>query len=337
MSEGQVRVAVIGMGDVGRGWAALCAAAGWPVAIYDNEAQALHEAPDEIAARASGLVALDQASATAVDNGLAALREGRSLLQACSDAVWVIEAVREDLRAKQKVFEGIESAAGKARVITSSSSGFAAKDIAGRCMRQERCLVAHPLIPVELVPMVELAPSPHTDRALLEILKAWLRALGRIPVTLKKQVPGNIANRITAAVWREAIDLVLEDVIDVDDLDRAVSLGPALGWAAAGPHLSYHLAAGTKGVEGFLQNLLRLFEATWADLATWSKLEPEQQHKLIHAIGRAYKDNLEDIRPARDRRMAAILRGLENTRSTMSHRRLSLSDLASREEVDPQA
>ena len=71
--------------------------------------------------------------------------------------------------------------------------------------------------------------------ALVELLKGWLRALGRIPVTINKQVPGNVANRIAAAVWREAIDLVLKGVIDVDDLDRAVSLGPALGWAAAGP------------------------------------------------------------------------------------------------------
>jgi len=320
MAEGQVRIAIVGMGEVGRGWAALCVAAGWPVAIYDNEAHALREAPGEIASRARALVALGQASTPVVEQGLAGLKVGRSLLQACGDAAWVIEAVREDLRAKQKVFEGIEQVAGKARLVTSSSSGYAASDIAGRCLRQERCLVAHPLNPVELVPLVELAPSPHTDRALMEVLKAWLRALGRIPVTVNKYVPGNVANRIAAAVWREAIDLVLKGVMDVSDLDRTVSLGPALGWAAAGPHLSYHLAAGTRGVSGFLQNLLHMFENTWEDLAGWSKLEPEQQQKLIHAIERAYKENLEQIRPARDRRLAGILRGLEQTRQAVAKR-----------------
>jgi 3-hydroxypropionate dehydrogenase (NADP+) len=328
MSGGQVRVAVVGMGEIGRGWAALCAASGWPVAIYDTEAQALREAPDEIATRARSLVALAQATAEEVDEGLASVKVGRSLLQACGDADWIIEAVREDLLTKQKTFEGIESVAGKARIVTSSSSGYAAKDIAGRCVRQDRCLVAHPLTPVELVPVVELAPSPHTDKALVELLKAWLRALGRIPVTLNKQVPGNVAGRIAAAVWREAIDLVLNDVIGVEDLDRAVSLGPALGWAAAGPHLSYHLAAGQRGVDGFLQNLIHMFENTWADLATWSSLEPEQRTKLIHAIERSYKDNLEKIRPLRDRRLAAILRGLEQTRRTMATRRQSLGEAA---------
>jgi 3-hydroxypropionate dehydrogenase (NADP+) len=323
MTGGQVQVAVVGMGEVGRGWAALCVAAGWPVAIYDNEARALHEAAAEIKHRAQALVALDQATQPAVEAGITALRAGRSLLQACGEAAWVIEAVREDLLAKQKVFEGIESVAGGARVITSSSSSLSAKDVAGRCMRQERCLIAHPLNPVELMPLVELAPSPYTDGALVELLKGWLRALGRIPVTINKQVPGNVANRIAAAVWREAIDLVLKGVIDVDDLDRAVSLGPALGWAAAGPHLTYHLEAGDKGLEGFLQQLLHDFETTWSDLATWSKLEPEQRHKLIYSIERTYEDTVEKLRPLRDRRLAGILRSLERTRRTVAMRRVS--------------
>ena len=323
MTGGQVQVAVVGMGEVGRGWAALCVAAGWPVAIYDNEANALHESADEIKDRAQALVALDQATPSAVEAGVAALRVGRSLLQACSDAAWVIEAVREDLLAKQKALESIESVAGGVRVITSSSSSLSAKDVAGRCMRQERCLIAHPLNPVELMPLVELAPSPYTDGALVELLKGWLRALGRIPVTINKQVPGNVANRIAAAVWREAIDLVLKGVIDVDDLDRAVSLGPALGWAAAGPHLTYHLDAGNKGLEGYLQQLLHTFETTWSDLATWSKLEPEQRHKLIYSIERTYEDTVEKLRPLRDRRLAGILRSLERTRRTVAMRRVS--------------
>lgn len=322
--DAQVNVAVVGMGEIGRGWAALCVASGWTVAIYDNEAHSLHDAADEIENRARKLVTLEQATQSDVDRGIASLNLGRSLLQACGKADWIIEAVREDLRTKQKVFEGVESVAPKARVITSSSSGFSAKDVAGRCVRQERCLVVHPLTPVELIPLVELAPSPHTDAAIVELLKGWLRALGRIPVTLRKQVPGNVANRIAAAVWRESIDLVLKGVIDVADLDRAVSLGPALSWAAAGPHLTYHLAAGAKGVDGFLQHLLHTFEATWADLASWSKLQPEERNKLIHAIERTYEDTIDKLRPLRDKRLAGVLRSLERTRRTMAVRRIEL-------------
>lgn len=316
MTEGQVRVAIVGAGEIGRGWAALCVAHGWPVSLYDGDAHTVEEAVKEAAARARALVALDHALVDEVEAGIASLSTGRSLLQACQEAEWVIEAIPEDLIAKQKLFEALESSAPQARIVTSSSTGLTPGDIAARARRQQRCLVAHPLNPPELIPLVELLLSEHTDRALVEVLKGWLRALGRIPVMLKKPVRGNVANRIAAAVWREAIDLVLQGAIDVDDLDRAVSLGPGLAWAAAGPHLTYHLAAGQRGVRGFLQNLLRTFEDLWGDLATWKQLDHREQQKLIHAIERTYAENLDVIRRARDRRLAAMLRAMESAKRT---------------------
>ncbi len=314
MSEGTVSVAIVGAGDIGRGWAALCAAAGWPVWIFDQDSQTLQSASIEIAERARRLVSLDRASYQDVEHGLRSLRVGRSLLEACSEAEWIIESVREDLITKQKLFETFESVAPGARIVTSSTSALLAKDIGARCRRQDRIAVAHPLNPPELIPLVEIVPGPLTDASLMDLLKGWLRALNRIPVTIKKPIPGNVAGRISAAVWREAIDLVLNGVIDVDDLDRAVSVGPALGWAAAGPHLTYHLAAGNRGVTGFLQQLLGTFETLWASLPTWSRLEPEQQRQLTGAIERTYQGHLEEIRASRDHRLAGILRGLEQAR-----------------------
>ena len=314
MGVGQVRVAVVGAGDVGRGWTAMCVSRGWPVSVYDSDAHALGNATEDVARRARVLVELGRAESAATEAGLGQLAVGRSLLDSCRGAQWVIEAGPEDLKVKQKLFETIESVAGGARAVTSSASALKPGDIAARCLRQERCLVAHPLNPPELIPLVELVPGPVTDGAIVEVLKGWLHALGRIPVVIRKQVPGNVATRIAAAVWREAIDLVLQGVIDVDDLDRAVSLGPALGWAAAGPHLTYHLAAGPHGVSGFLQHLLQTFEMIWSDLPTWTQLEPEQQRKLISVIEKTYAERLAELRPARDRRLGAILRGMEDAR-----------------------
>src|SRR5256886_3100810 len=131
-----------------------------------------------------------------------------------------------------------------------------------------------------------------------------------MPILLKKAVPGYVVGRIAAAVWRQCIDLVLEGVIDVDELDRAVSLGPALGWAAAGPHLTYHLAAGDGGVTLFMQQLLASFESRWAELSTWQRLEPEQQRVLINAVQRAYPSKLRTLREARDRPVGAVLEAL---------------------------
>lgn len=311
MAGSQVRVAVVGVGETGRGWATLCAAYGWPVSMFDTEASALKTAREDVVERARGLPVLLGIDADAVEAGVAGLQDGRSLLHACQDAEWVIESIHEDRGAKQRLFEALESAAPKARVVSSSTAGFTPIDLTARCRRPDRVLVAHPQLPIELVPLVEILTSPQTDGLVIELAKGWLRHLGRIPVMLKKSVRGNVAGRISAAVWREAIQLVLDGVIDVDDLDRAVSVGPGLAWAAAGPHLACQLAAGQRGTAAYVQQLLRTNEEIWQGLATWNQLDPDQQHRLIAAIERAYAGQTERIRQARDRRLAAMLQGLE--------------------------
>jgi 3-hydroxyacyl-CoA dehydrogenase len=309
------KVAVIGAGDIGCGWAALCASAGWPVSVFDASAHGLERASQEVPRRTRALVALERATQGIVERGLLEFAQARSLLQAVQDADWVIEAIPEDVIAKQKLFESIEQVAGTDTLLTSSSSGIAPADVFARCRRQDRCLVAHPLNPPELVPLVELVPAARTATAVITRAQDYLRSLGRVPILLKKPIAGYVVGRIAASVWRQCIDLVLQGVIDVDELDRAVSLGPALGWAAAGPHLTYHLAAGDAGVTVFLQQLLASFEAWWAQLPTWSKLEPEQQRALTHSIERAYRGKIPELREARDRRLSAILRALEQSRT----------------------
>ncbi len=315
MTELPRKIAVVGAGDIGRGWAALCASAGWPVMIFDSDGSASDRAMVEVPRRARALIDFDRATSGIVERGLLEFRQGRSLLQAVRDADWVIEAVGEDFQSKQSAFERIEEVAGEDTLITSSTSGLPPNDLFARCRRQQRCLVAHPLNPPELVPLVELVPSDFTAPAVLQRAEDYLRALGRIPITLKRAVPGFIVGRIAAAVYRECIDLVLKGVIEVDDLDRAVSLGPALGWSVAGPHLTYHLGAGEGGVQIFLQQLLTAFEGWWSGLASWSRLDPEQQHALIQAVERAYSGKVGMLRQARDRRLVAMLRALEEARA----------------------
>lgn len=307
------KVSIIGSGEIGSGWAALCVAAGWPVAVFDTNALAVERAFDTVPRRSRALIALDRAPEGIVERGIRELSHGRSLLQAVQGADWIIEAISEDLMAKQKVWGLIEQVAAPEAICTSSSSGLNPTDIFARCRHQDRCLVAHPLNPPELVPLVEVVPGERTSRAAVERATSYLRALGRFPIKLKRSVPGYVVGRISAAVWRECIDLVLNGVIDVEDLDQAVSLGPAVGWAAAGPHLTYHLAAGAGGIQIFAQRLLSSFEGWWGDLAKWTKLEPEQQRALSQAIERAYRGKVDQLREGRDRRLAAVLKGLEET------------------------
>jgi len=309
------KVAVIGAGDIGVGWAALCASAGWPVAIFDLNPATMERTSAEVERRTRALVALGRAPESIVERGLRELVRAKFFSEAIQDADWVIEAIHEDVVAKQKLLAAIEQAVGADVLITSSSSGLSPTEIFGRCRRLDRCLVAHPLNPPELIPLVELVPEGRTSAASMSRAVDYLRSLGRFPIVLKKSIPGYVVGRIAAAVWRESIDLVLRGVISVDDLDRAVSLGPAIGWAAAGPHLTYHLAAGEGGIRGFTQHLLASFESWWQQLSHWAQLDPEQQRALIQSIEKSYKGKVEFLREARDRRLSAILRALEQARA----------------------
>lgn len=309
------KVAVIGAGDIGVGWAALCASAGWSVAIFDLNPRALARASEEIERRTRALVDLDRAPEGIVERGLRELVRANFMTEAIQDADWVIEAIHEDVAAKQKLLSAIEQAVAGDVLLSSSSSGLLPTEIFGRCRRLDRCLVTHPLNPPELIPLVEIVPEGRTSAANISRAVEYLRALGRFPIVLKKAVPGYVVGRVAAAVWRECIDLVLQGVVSVDDLDRAVSLGPGIGWAAAGPHLNYHLGAGEGGIRIFIQRLLASFESWWRQLAHWSQIDPDQQRTLIQATERAYKGKVEFLREARDRRLSAILRALEQARA----------------------
>ncbi|MBI4542302.1 MAG: 3-hydroxyacyl-CoA dehydrogenase [Gemmatimonadetes bacterium] len=309
-----LKVAIVGVGTIGRGWAALTAASGWETTLYDTDVPAADRAVAEIGRRARALVALGRAVGETAEAGLRRVTLGRSLLQACRDADWVIESVPEDLHLKQRTFENLGQLVRAEAIVSSSSSGLPITETAARCRNQQRCVVVHPLNPPELIPLVEVVPGKFTSPAAVERVRGWLRSLGRIPILLKREVPGNAVGRIAAAVWRECIDLVLAGVMDVDDIDRAVSLGPGLGWAAAGPHLTYHLGAGDGGVNVFLQQLLQSFEVWWGSLAQWNRLEPEQVRALTAQIERAYGEKIDVLREVRDRRLAAILRAIEAAR-----------------------
>jgi 3-hydroxyacyl-CoA dehydrogenase len=300
-------VAVIGAGDIGRGWAALAASAGWPVALYDAETAPLEHGMREVRSRIESLVALRRADRSEAAEGLRALRQSRSLLTAVQDADWIIEAASEDLPVKQRLLEQIEQVARRAAVMTSSAATLHASQLCARLRRAERLLVARPLTPVELLPVVELVPGPHTDPDCVEDVRWWLTRLGRAPIVLKREVVGHVVSRLVAAVWRESIQLVLDGVIEVRDLDRAISLGPALGWAAGGPAINSRLAAEDAGMSRFVDSLAQRYEECWASLASWDRLEPEERARFARAVERAYPD-LDGLRASRDVRLAELLR-----------------------------
>jgi carnitine 3-dehydrogenase len=141
-------------------------------------------------------------------------------------------------------------------------------------LHPERCLIAHPINPVYLIPLVELVPGERTSPAVMERARDFYSGIDKVPVTLTKEVPGYLENRLTAALWREAIDLVHQGVASVEDVDKAIWAGPGLRYALMGPLLIYHLAGGRGGVRRVVDHFGPAVSEWWKDMRTWTQIPP---------------------------------------------------------------
>lgn len=306
-SNDHPRVAILGLSEAGRGWASLIAGAGWPVTIYDPDSAVLQSGGEEIVTRqrhshSAGLhVVRDEEEA---QNG--APRHGRSLLDTVTNAEWIIDATEGDLLHRQRLLQQVEGVSRMAAVLTCGAPGLSPSDLVARLRRPGRLLVAQGFDPVEHIPAVEVVPGPLTEPACLELVRTWLRQLGRIPVVLRKEIPGNASGRLAVAFLRECIRLVLDGVLEVRDLDALVSSGIAARWAAAGPLQTAYLEAGERQTAQ-LSAMLRALETRWEGDTAFQLPHNEHQH-LIRMIQRAYDGEGDVLRGARGERLDGLRR-----------------------------
>jgi ketoreductase RED1 len=305
------RVAVIGAGHRGRGWAALALSRGWPVSLYDPESFLLQRAGHDVGDRVRRLTDAGRADPVAAAGALALLHIGRSLLDAVGSADLIIDVMPLDLASRQRLLEQVEQVSRLAAITLCFTGSMHASVLSSRLRRADRLLVAFALDPVEMSPLVELVPGPRTDPTCTLTVQGWLARLGRETVVLQREVPGNATGRILAAVWRECIDLVLQGVVNLADVDRLVSLGPAIEWAAAGPHLTQVMAAGANGTSVYLSEQLKKHEVVWSRLARWQSLSHEEHQRLIRLIEREYDEEPGALRAQRDRFLARLLRAID--------------------------
>jgi 3-hydroxyacyl-CoA dehydrogenase len=188
--------------------------------------------------------------------------------RACAGCDFVQESAPERLDIKQELLARIDAAAPPDVVIASSTSGLLASRLSERCTHPGRVVIGHPFNPPHLIPLVEVVGGAKGSPAAVAAAMAFYRAIGKHPIEIRKEVPGHLANRLQAALWREAVHLVAEGVATVADVDAAISEGPGLRWALMGPHTTFHLAGGEGGMEHFLHHLLPALESWWSDLGT---------------------------------------------------------------------
>lgn len=291
-------VAIVGAGLIGAGWAAVFTAAGLEVRAFDPEPARLASLPARVRPLRAALKKLQQ------------VRRGRlvlasSLEEAVGGARLVQENAPEKLAVKRALFAAIEAATDPMTVIASSTSALLWSDMAAEMTRPERLLVAHPFNPVHLIPLVELFTP---DQALADRATAFYASLGKRPVRLRREMPGHIAGRLAAALWREAVHLVGEGVASVADIDAALVEGPGLRWAVQGAHLSYHLGGGPGGIADYLEHLGPSQERRWATLGE-PRLDDEMRGRLVAGVDEeAEGRSVAELEVERDAALVELMR-----------------------------
>ena len=238
------RVACVGTGTIGGGWASFFLSRGMEVVACDPAPGAESSLRERVAAAWPKLEQLGLAPGASQDN----LRFESDLAVAAAEAEFVQESAfdREDL--KMEVFERLDASAPPDTVLSSSSSQFLPTRIAARCARPERCIVGHPFTPSYLLPLVEVVGGEHTDPAVLDWSVSFYEAAGKHALLLRKEIEFYVSNRLQHVVGEEIHRLVDAGICNYAEADRAVVSGPGMRWAFMGPLLCSHLGGGRGGI-----------------------------------------------------------------------------------------
>jgi carnitine 3-dehydrogenase len=212
---------------------------------------------------------------------------------------------REEL--KRALLKTLDQAAPPDAIIASSSSGLLMSRLQEVCARPERCVIGHPFNPPHLIPLVEVVGGARTSQAAIDRAMGFYAAIGKRPIHIRKEVKGHVANRLQAALWREAVHLVADGVASVADVDAAIASGPGLRWAQMGPHLTFHLAGGRGGIEHFLSQFAGPIQGWWQDLGT-PALSPDVQRKLVEGVAaEAAGRSIAELEARRDEHLISLL------------------------------
>jgi L-gulonate 3-dehydrogenase len=299
------RIALVGGGLIGQAWAIVFGRAGYEVMLFDADPAALEQARRNIAARLD-----DLASLGLVDDGAAALdrvRYAATLGEALASADYVQESTPERVEVKRALFEELDRLAAPDAILASSTSGIPASSFTEGLAGRQRCLVAHPINPPFVTPLVEICPAPWTDPAVVERTHALMVAAGQAPIRLRREIQGFVANRMQGALIGAALRMVADGVVSVEDIDIALRHGIGLRWSFMGPFETIDLNA-PGGIADYLRRYGPLYQAIERELAApldWS------DERLIDEVEKQRRSQLRAPRLGergvwRDRRLMAL-------------------------------
>ncbi|HLU18655.1 MAG TPA: 3-hydroxyacyl-CoA dehydrogenase NAD-binding domain-containing protein [Pusillimonas sp.] len=297
------RVAVIGTGVIGSSWAAYFLARGLDVIATDP----MPDAETRLRETVARLWPTMQAIGVSVGASLDRLRFETDMLEAVKDADFVQENGPEEETLKIDLFQRMDSVAPADVVLASSSSGLLISKVQSACKHPERVVLGHPFNPPHLIPLVEVIGGDQTSQAALKATIDFYSSIGKSTVNPRKEVKGHIANRLQAALWREAFYLVEQGVATVHDIDVAISHGPGLRWSLLGPFMNLHLSGGQGGIEHMLEHLGGPIQDWWDDLGS-PTMTPDLKRKVATQLREVLASTDESrFLPERDRILLELI------------------------------
>jgi 3-hydroxyacyl-CoA dehydrogenase len=299
------KVAVVGGGLIGMSWASLFLARGLKVVVVEPRSEAEAHLRSFVADAWPKLHSLGLTTSETVRHA-----EFVTAPSHLGDVEFVQECGPDRLEIKRQLVRELEQVIGTQVVIASSTSSLLVSDIQNQALHPERVLVAHPMNPPHLIPMVELVAGRQTSAETMQTAEEFYRRMQRITIRVQKEVVGHLANRLTAALYREAVHIAAEGIATVEDIDKAITHGPGMRWALVGPHLTYHLGGGAGGYQAYLDHLGPTQEARWQELGT-PELNEEVKNLLVAGMEKELQS--QDSETLAQRRDDALveLRGLQ--------------------------
>jgi 3-hydroxyacyl-CoA dehydrogenase len=275
------RIAIVGTGVIGASWAAEYLAKGFDVVATDP-------APN---AEAALRKYVDEAWGDLTDIGLSqgASRDRLSfttdMKKALSQADFVQENGPERPDFKMKLYADMDDVTPVDSLLASSSSGITPSVIQSKCKHPERVVIGHPFNPPHIIPLVEVVGGSKTSPDAIQHAMAFYASIGKKPIHLKKELPGHVANRFQAALYREMLYLIEQGVLSVEDTDAALCYGPGPRWGVMGQSLQWHLGGGAGGIKHFMEHLMDPLQGMMKALGT-PNITPELKQKVIDGVMR---------------------------------------------------
>src|SRR6266480_6087916 len=275
------RIAIVGTGVIGASWAAQYLACGFDVVATDpapNAEANLRKYVDE---------AWPQLTAIGLSPGASRdhLSFTTNMKMALANADFVQENGPERPDFKIKLYADMDDATPVDSIIASSSSGITPSVMQSKCQHPERVVVGHPFNPPHIIPLVEVVGGARTSPEAIKQAMAFYTSIGKKAIHVRKELPGHVANRLQAALYREMLYLIEQGVLSVEETDAAVCYGPGLRWGVMGQSLQWHVGGGAGGIKHFMEHLMDPLQGMMKALGT-PNITPQLKQTVVEGVMR---------------------------------------------------